>query len=175
MITRKQKELLMDLVKLFDKHGTQPFEELAELLSSPETIELWVNFLRQSSTAARKAGFEQNGKRRGGPRRAVKSELERIKSEDPEKHQALASFRDVLLSKTILPQLKDVRNFAQTRGLPAITARSREQAIFLLLQSMIALDTNVINKIIESLPSSPTETVNDLEEWTRIIMAEKRK
>jgi hypothetical protein len=56
MITRQQKELLIDLAKLFDKYGTKPFEELADLLSSPETIQLWVDFLRESSIAAQEAG-----------------------------------------------------------------------------------------------------------------------
>ncbi len=174
MITRQQKELLIDLAKLFDKYGTKPFEELADLLSSPETIQLWVDFLRESSIAAQEAGFEQGGKRKGRPRRAVKLELERIKSDDPEKHKALTLFRDVLLSKTVLPNLRDIRNFAQDRGLPVITAKSREQAIFPLLQSMIPLDADAINEITESLPHSHTESFNDLEGWANIIMDKKR-
>jgi hypothetical protein len=101
-------------------------------------------------------------------------ELERIKSDDPEKHKALTLFRDVLLSKTVLPNLRDIRNFAQDRGLPVITAKSREQAIFPLLQSMIPLDADAINEITESLPHSHTESFNDLEGWANIIMDKKR-
>ncbi len=175
MITRQQKELLIDLAKLFDKYGTKPFEELADLLSSPETIQLWENFLRESSLAARTAGFEQGGKRQRRPRHAIKSELERIKSEDPEKHQALTRFHNTLLSKTVLPRLGDIRNFAQNHGLPMITAKSRERAIGPLLQSMIQLDTDSINKITESLPHSHTESFNDLEGWSDIIMDKKRR
>ena len=175
MITRRQKEFLIDLAKLFDKYGTQPFEELADLLSSPETVQLWVNFLRESSTAAREAGFEQSGKRKRGPRHTVKSELERIKSEDPEKHKVLIRFHDALLSKTVLPNLRDIRNFARNCGLPVITVKSRERAIFPLLQSMIPLDVDVINEITESLPHLNMESFNDLEGWTKIIMDEKRR
>ena len=174
MITRQQKELLIDLARLFDKHGTKPFEELADLLSSPETIQLWVDFLRKSSIAAHEAGFGQSGKRKGQPRRAVKLEFERIKSEDPEKHKALTRLRDALLSKTVLPNLRDVRNFAQDRGLPVITAKSREQAIFPLLQSIIPLDTDAINEITESLPHSQPESFNDFERWGEIIIDKKR-
>lgn len=174
MITRLQKEFLIDLAKLFDKYGTQPFEELADLLSSPETIELWVNFLRASSLAAQKAGFEQNGKRKEGARRAIKSELERIKSESPEKYKVLIQFHDALLSKTVLPNLKDIRNFAQNCGLPVITAKSRERAVFPLLQSMIPLGADAIKKITESLPRSDTKSFNDLEGWADIIIKKKR-
>lgn len=175
MITRQQKDLLIDLAKLFDKYGTQPFEELAELLSSPETVELWVNFLRESSVTAQKAGFEQSGKRKRGPRQTVKSELERIKSENPKKYKALKWFHDALLSKTVLPNLRDVRNFVQNRDLPVITAKSREQTIFPLIQSLIPLDADTINEIVGSLPHSHTESFNDLEEWAKIIMDEKHE
>ena len=175
MITRQQKELLIDLAKLFDKYGTEPFEELADLLSSPETIQLWVDFLRRSSIAAQEAGFEQSGKQKERPRRAVKLELERIKSEDPEKYKTLKRFHDALLSKTVLPNLRDVRNFAQDRGLPVITAKSRAQAIFPLLQSMIPLDTDAIHEITKSLPHTHPESFNDLEGWSKIIMSEKRR
>lgn len=175
MITRQQKDLLIDLAKLFDKYGTQPFEELAELLSSPETVELWVNFLRESSVAAKKAGFEQSGKQKRGPRQTVQSELERIKSEDPEKHGVLVRFHDALLSKTILPNLRDVRNFVRNRGLPVITAKSREQTISPLIQSLISLDADAINEIVESVPHSHKESFNDLEEWAKIIMDEKHE
>ena len=173
MITRQQKELLIDLARLFDKHGTKPFEELADLLSSPETIQIWVDFLRKSSIAAQEAGFEQSAKRKIPPRRVVKLEFERIKSEDPKKHKALTRLRDALLSKTVLPNLRDVRNFAQNRGLPSITAKSREQAIFPLIQSIIPLDTDIINEITESLPHSPPESFNDFEKWSEIIMDKK--
>ena len=174
MITSQQKELLIDLAKLFDKYGPKPFEELADLLSSPETIQLWVDFLRKSSIAAQEVGFEQRSKRRRRPRRAVKLELERIKSEEPEKHKVLTRFHDALLSKTVLPNLRDIRNFARNCGLPVITVKSRERAIFPLLQSMIPLDVDVINEITESLPHLNMESFNDLEGWTKIIMDEKR-
>ena len=158
MITQHQKELLVDLAKLFDKYGTKPFEELADLLSSPETIQLWAGFLRDSSLTARKAGFEQSGNQKQQPRRTVKSELERIKSENPEKYQALTRFYDALRSKIVLPNLGDIRNFAQDRGLPVITAKSREKAISPLIRSIIPLDINMINDITESLPHSHTES-----------------
>ena len=174
MITRQQKEFLIDLAKLFDKHGTQPFEELADLLSSPETIELWVNFLRESSAAARKAGFKQSGKRKRHPRHSLKSELEHIKSEDPKKHQVLTQFYDELRSKTVLPKLKDIRDFAHDYDLPIITVKSREKAIFPLVQSMIPLSADEINEITKSLPRSHTESFNDLEGWAKIIIDEKR-
>lgn len=174
MITQDQKELLIDLAKLFDKYGTKPFEELADLLSSPETIQLWADFLRESSLTARKVGFEQSSNQKQQPRRTVKSELERIKSENPEKYQALTRFYNALRSKTVLPNLGDIRNFAQDRGLPVITVKSREKAISPLVQSMIPLDIDIINEITKSLPQSHTESFNDLERWTKIIMDKKR-
>ena len=68
--------------------GTKPFENL-HLLSSPETIQLWTDFLRSSLKLGR---LEQSGNQKLQPRRTVKSELERIKSENPEKYQALTRF-----------------------------------------------------------------------------------
>lgn len=175
MMTRQQKELLIDLAKLFDKYGTKPFEELADLLSSPETVQLWVIFLRESSAAARKAGFEQGGKRKRRPRHTIKSELERIKSEDPQKHDALTQFHNALLSKAVLPNLRDIREFANDYDLPIITAKSREKAIFPLVQSMIPLGVDEINEITESLPRSHTKPFNDLEGWADIIINKKRE
>ena len=173
MITRQQKEFLIDLVKLFDKYGPKPFEELADLLSSPETIQLWVDFLRRSSAAAREAGFKQSGRRKRPPRHSLKSELERIKSEDPKKHQALTQFYDELRSKTVLTSLTDIRAFVHDYDLPMITAKSREKAISPLVQSMILLGADEINEITKSLPRSHTESFNDLEGWSDIIMDKK--
>lgn len=175
MTTPQDIKLLVDLAKLFDKYGTEPFERLADSLSSPETTQVWADFLRKSSRVAQDAGFERNSKRKQPSPRSAKAELENIKSEDPEKYEALSGFRDVLLSKAVLPTLRDIRYFAEGNGLPAVKSSSREKAISPLVKSLIPLPTDEINSIIGSLWHSDAESFNDLVEWSEIIMGKKHR
>ncbi len=173
MTAQQEIKLLIDIAKLLDKYGTESFERLADSLSSPETIQVWVDFLRKSSSVAQEIGFEQSGKEKHSPQRSAKAELENIKIGDPEKYEVLNSFYDALQSKTVLPTLREIRYFAEDGGLPSVRANTREKAISPLIKSMIPLGISEINSLIGSLRFSRSESFNDLAGWSDIILNKK--
>lgn len=175
MTAQQEIKLLIDLAKLLDKHGIEPFERLADSLDSPETIQIWVDLLRKTSQTAQEIGFERTRKEKKQPLHSLKSKLENIKPEDPEKYEALIRFYNALQSKTVLPTLREIRYFAEDGSLPSIKANTREKAISPLIKSMIPLDINEINSLTESLRFSQSATFNDIAGWSDIILNKRKR
>ena len=175
MTTQQQIELLVDLAKLFEKHGTESFERLADSLSSPEVTRAWVAFLRKGSLAAQESGYRRNSKQKPQSLRSAKAELESIRYEAPEKYETLSDFYDALLSKTVLPTLRDIRFFAEDNDLPEVKSSSRERALSPLVKSLIPLSVDEMNLIVKELRYSSGEAFNDLSGWSEIIMGKVRR
>ena len=175
MTAQQEIKLLIDIAKLLDKHGVESFERLADSLSSPENIQILVDFLRKTSTVGQEIGFERSGKGKQQTPRSAKAELENIKIEDPEKYEVLCSFYGALQSKSVLPTLREIRYFAEDGGLPPVKANAREKAISPLIKSMIPLDISEINSLTEPLRFSRSESFNDLAGWSDIILNKRKR
>lgn len=175
MITQQETKLLIDIAKLLDKHGIESFERLANSLSSPQTTQIWVDFLRKTAKAGQEIGFERSVKGKQQSPLSAKAMLESIKVDYPEKYEALIGFYGALQSKTVLPTLREIRYFAEDGGLPSIKANTREKAISPLIKSMIPLDISEINSLTETLRFSRSESSNDLAGWSDIILNKRKR
>jgi hypothetical protein len=164
-------DLLADIVRLLKKFGPEPFERLAEQLSSPEFLERVRLLLSAGARACRESetkGFVRAKKDRyeGGFRLA----LVELQKTEPEKASLLLKFYDDLSSKSVLPTLKDLRAFALSAGLPPLTESTRPKALVRLVESLQAQPLEELRKILSRIEPIPDSEDRSLSSWARIIL-----
>ncbi|MDH5687922.1 MAG: hypothetical protein OEZ48_08685 [Candidatus Bathyarchaeota archaeon] len=172
---RKQRELdlLVDIAKLLRKYGSEPFESLAELLSSPEMTQRLSHILTQVTKIANTIPETQK-RTRTKRRPSIPKSLLTLEGTEPEKYQLLMKFYDDLTAKTVLPSLTDIKEFAAQCGLPEVRAKSRSKAISPLISSLVkSLNEELIAKI-QSISRYQTGD-RSLEGWSKIILGRKQK
>lgn len=172
MITQRDLALLIDLVKLLKKHGPDTFESLAESISSPEMIQHLSRTLTQIANVSRTIPKTKKEVELKQEQRIPKS-LIILKNTEPEKHQILMSFYNDLIVKTVLPSMRDIKEFAMDCGLPEIRAKSRQKAISPLVGLLIKFSNEQLIAKIESLKKYDKGD-RGLEGWSNIILGQQR-
>lgn len=168
MRTQRELDLLIDLAKLLKKYGPETFDSLAELISSPEMIEKLPHILTQVAKMARTTSKTKR-KTRQKQAPSIPRSLINLESVDPEKYQLLMKAYTDLITKTVLPSLKDIKEFAIECELPEIRAESRQRAISPLISSLIKLPNEELKAKIHLLKKYDTGD-RSLEGWSNIIL-----
>ena len=173
MTTQRELDLLVDLAKLLRKHGPETFESLADSISSPNVIEHLSHVLTHVAKMARttpktksEAGLKQQ------PR--IPKSLITLEHTEPEKYQLVMSFCNDLTAKTVLPTLRDIKEFAIDCGSPEIRAKSRQKAVSPLVSSLLNFPNEQLVARIQSLKKYDTGD-RSLEGWSDIILHRQRR
>jgi hypothetical protein len=171
MIRERELDLLIDLLKLLRKYGSESFESLANDLSSPEATEHLSRILAQVPRKVR-AIYPSEKDRRRKQQYAVPKSLSILEKTDQPKFQILTEFYNNLVSKKILPSLSNIKQFAAEFGLPEVRVESRQKAINPLIN---ALATFPYDKLKERINSVNIYEHGDrsLEGWGKIILKKK--
>jgi hypothetical protein len=165
-------DLLADIAKLLRRHGPEAFEALAKSLSSPEWAARLVAILNASAKVARDVGT--NGGHQAH-RRELRSSLVELETNDPARSATLLKVYDALMSKSILPMLRDVHSFALEQGFPPLKASTRPKAVEELLRAMMSIPYEQVQRIISSMPVTSVRDDRSLEGWTRLILDENNR
>jgi len=173
MTTQRELDLLADLAKLLKKHGPDTFESLAESILSPEMTQHLSRVLTQ---VAKTAHTVPKTKREAGSKEEsrIPRSLITVKNTEPQKYQLLMEFHNDLTAKTVLPSLRDIKEFAVECGLPEIRAKSRQKAINPLINSLLEFPNEQLIARIQSLKKHDTGD-RSLEGWSNIILNRQRR
>lgn len=168
----KKLDLLMDLAKLLKKYGPEPFENLAESISSLEITERLKKLLKGSVSISRSVSTPLDSGVDRVPR-TVREKLEALKNSEPLKYELLTSFHASLFTKVLLPTLRDIRDFARDHELHEITSKGRSDAISQLIKQLIPLSYEDLR---EKLASSRLHRDGDrsLEAWSNLILGKPK-
>ena len=167
--------LLEDLASLLKKHGPTAFTELADFLRNPATVAELISILETSGEAGRTAGIKRrSGKAASQGTKGIKRLLADINDKDPEKAKLLSTFNDMLLTKRVLPTMRDLRSFADDNGLKPVTASSRNRAVPLLLQDLTTKSTEEIQVMLEQIRPEIAQGDRTLEGWADVILRKCR-
>jgi len=166
--TEKELNLLVDIAKLIRKYGPEPFESLAQSILSPQLSQDLSNILMQTSKVAR-AISEEKEKYKTKEESPILRSLLALKRKEPEKYRLLTNFHNGLVTKTLLPSLREIKEFASDCGLPEIRAESRQKAISPLVGSLAKLPYEQLAEKIKSIRKHGKED-RSLEGWTNIIL-----
>jgi len=169
MSERTELDLLNDIVKLLTKYGPDTFEQLSQLVSSADFSERLAAVLSKSAEVSRRAGRA----RPDGPTSSLsnlRSSLLTLSSSDPERSKVLVGIFDRMAAKSLLPSLRDVRDFAIDNGLPPIKATSRDKAIAPFIKSLQPLEIGELKKVAEKLRPISSKGDRSLEGWSDVIL-----
>ena len=168
--------LLKDLASLLKKHGPTAFTELAEFLRNPATVTDLISILETSGAAGRRAGTTRPSWKGAAPgtKGSVKRLLTDINDKDPEKAESLSTFYGMLLTKRVLPTMRDLRNFAEDSGLRSVTASSRDRAIPPLLRELATRSVEEVRVMLQQIRRVDTQGDRTLEGWTDVILGKRR-
>jgi len=168
MKTQRELDLLVDLVKLLKKYGPEPFELLAASISSPEMSQHLSTILTQ---VAKIDHTIPKTKRKTKPRKkpSVPRSLTALKKVEPEKYQLLMNLYTDLIGKTVLPTLRDIKEFVADCKLPQVRTKSRQKAVSSLIGSLIKLPNEQLTAKIQSLKKYDIGD-RSLEGWSNIIL-----
>lgn len=173
MITEPELDLLVDLAKLLKKYGPEPFELLAQSISSPEmTQHLSSTLIQVAKTARTIPKTKREPRLKKEP--SIPKSLTSLKSVEPEKYQLLMNFYTDLNARAVLKSLRDIKEFAMECGLPELHAKSRQKAIGPLISSLVKFPNE---QLIRKLQSIKKHDAGDrsLEGWTNIILNRQRR
>lgn len=160
MKENQELDLLADIARLYKKYGPDVFERLADRVASPEFAIVLSSILR---TTAR-VSSQVSPKRRA----SLRSEMDKLSQEQPNKHLMLQSFASDLRAGLLLTNLRDIRRFAAENGLPHITADSRKDAVSQFMRGLIPLPTNELTRILLHARETQSFT-SSLSQWSEII------
>jgi hypothetical protein len=167
-------ELLVELAKLFRRHGAEAFESLAARVSSPEFSEQLSKILLSTAKVGRSFRGSRARLERTQSSRDFRETLLALASTEPEKSEVLVRFYDGLVAKTFLPTLRDIQAFALDMGLSPVTANSRAKAIPNVIRCLMPLRTaEIIARLIKVKPVASASD-RSLEGWSNIILRRDR-
>lgn len=177
MINKKEYDLIIDLSKLLKKFGPDTFLSLADKFSNPEIFNSISNILyitvknKPNVTAIKKKKKKTIGIQ-------IEELLEKIKELEPDKYNLLTNFYNRFISKSILPNIKEIKAFVVNNKIPIPEIKSRDRAALNLIEYLSKLPSDKIN-IMTDIKRNPS-TINknedsdrSLQGWTDIILNNK--
>jgi hypothetical protein len=166
MNNNKEFDLLTDLAKLMKKYGPATFETLGEQISNPEFTKVLVDVLRTTANTYRALPRTKSRSRSKPPKGAFLSGLSRS---DAEKYALLMDLYDGLKNQSVLPTLREMKDFAADNGLPPVKSTSREKALIPFVRTFLKMPVEEVREYLRRI--HPTRSTGDrtLEGWSQII------
>lgn len=173
MRTQRDLDLSMDIAKLLKKYGPEPFETLAESISSPLMTQHLTHILSEMAKISRTVPkVERKTKLKQEP--SIPRSLVALKNVESGKYQILLNFYTELVAKRVLPSLRDIKEFARECGLPEVRAKSRQKAISPLVGSLSKFPNEELIARIQSLKNCDISD-RSLEGWSNIILNRQQR
>lgn len=174
MINKKEYDLLIDLSKLLKKFGPEIFLSLSDKFSNPEIFNSISTILY--TTAKNKpnvTAIKKKKKKTIGIQ--IEELLERNKELEPDKYNLLTNFYNRFISKTVLPNIKDIKAFVVNNKIPFPEIKSRDRAALNLIEYLSKLPSDKIKNLTDIKLKPSTINKNEdsdrsLQGWTDIIL-----
>ena len=158
--------MLAALDRLVARYGAPSLIGLAELIRDPQRAEELAVALERAVVRASHSDARATSQRADRVGMAV---LKSLRLSDPEKHSVVSEFRQLLVSKTILPSMGELRRFAVMNDLAIGKASSRTAAIVPFLRSLSQLATPEILLLRDSITQARDDD-RSLDKWRDVIV-----
>jgi hypothetical protein len=165
----KEFSLLSDLAKLIREYGPEVFEKLALDMSNPEFRKHLQSILTMTAAAYRTGAQRRHPSKQDGPTSNFQLKLKNLRTTDAEKAALLIDLYDALKKKTVLPTLREMRNFALDNGLPPVKSASREKALVPFVKCFLKMPIENVREYVQLIESSTSTDDKTLEGWSKII------
>jgi hypothetical protein len=172
MNNNKEFDLLSDLAKLIKKYGPETFETLGEQIANPMFTRVLADILSitaKTYRATHKAKSRPRSKSRKG------DFLSSLEKSDPEKSVLLIELYDNLKNQSILPTLRELKDFAADNGLPPVKATSREKALIPFVRTFLKMPVKEVRQCLRRIKPTRSSGDRTLEGWSKIIFGKDVK
>lgn len=174
MIKKNEYDLLVDLSKLLKKYGPDIFLSLADKFSNPEIFNSISNILYTTAKNKPNVSSKKNEHKRT-IRTKTEEFLESTRNLEPDKFNLLLNFFNRFISKTILPNTKDIKAFVVYNKIQIPEIKSRDRTVLNLMEYLSKLPIDKI-KIMTDIKVKPSnikknhDSDRSLQGWTDIIL-----
>jgi hypothetical protein len=176
MTRKKQRALLVDLAKLFVRHGPEEFVALANYLRNSTFADDLAMILESAAAAAPRKPTKRRRKTTTGQseeRLARQIESSNYSVEDK---ALLYDLNRELHSGSTLRTLKQIKEFAEENSLLAISGRSRDRGAEQLVAQLIQLEPARLRRIASMLTTTGgVDQDRSLAQWSDIILGGPRE
>lgn len=165
----KTRLLLIDIIELLHKHGSESFLSLSKTISDGRFLSNLELILTETAKCGK--GSSIVGKKQQTTKYNIRKQLLELTQKQPEKGQILVDFYNGLNDKKYLQSLRDIREFADELKLPTVKATSRERAVGPLMRDLMNLpvsDLKVVFKEINEFDSKNND--RSLAGWSKLIL-----
>ena len=169
MIREDDLRLLVEIGGIVSQYGPDSVNRLASLIRNPQFANDIATVLEGLVEKAPKRSSRKSSRDTARIGIGILNELRRI---DPNKHAAVAEFRELLVSGSILQKMTDIRRFAISHGLDIGSASSRNAALVPLLRSISERETKEIAELLDYATDSKLDD-RSLEGWRDLIVKPK--
>lgn len=175
MNNKKEFALLCDFAKLLQKYGPETFEGLANEMSNPEFAERFLEVLKTTAKVYRRLPKAGRKSRFHSPGIDFRSTLTSVQKSDAERGALLIQLYDGLTTKSLLPTLREMKNFALDNGLPPLKSTSHEKAIIPFVKTFLQMPVEDIRDYLRRIQPSPSSDDRSLEGWSNIIFGSQAR
>ena len=166
MIRDDDVKVLAELNRIVERYGPDSVTRLANLIRDPQYAEEIATALEKAIETAPRSRARAKSRSTDRIGMAVLNEL---RESDPQKHAAIAEFRELLIAGSLLGSMNELRRFARMHDLAIGKASSRNSAIVPLLRSIAELETPAIVSLLDSVNEFGSND-RSLERWRDLIV-----
>ena len=177
MIQEEDVKMISEMSRIVERYSADSVLRLAGLIRDPQSAAEIADALEG---AVSNASQNKTRNKRRNPDRVGMEVLNRLAASDPQKHTAVAEFRDRLVSGNLLGSMNELRQFARMHNLPIGKATSRNAAIAPFLRSLAEMETSAITGMLDSLSAIGDRRRDDdnnrsLDRWRDVIVKPKKR
>lgn len=172
MNNNKEFDLLSDIVKLIKKYGPETFETLGKQISNPKFTKVLVDLLSMTTKTYR-ATPKAKSRSRSKPQKG--DFLLSLEKADPKKAALLIELYDSLKNRSILPTLREMKDFAIDNGLPPVKSKSREKALIPFVRTFLKMPVEEVRGYLRRIQPTRSSGDRTLEGWSKIIFGKDVK
>lgn len=168
--------LLEDLMRLYAKYGGDAFVEVARQLRDPEFVRLAVTVLERIASAVPHDLKDKFDSRR--KRSRLESLVEfasQLGGNDEEKKGSLTVLAGQISSRQVFRTAKEIAKFSREHRLRVSSSPKRDSAARQLLESIAEHPSDVVKKIVSSVPQAGKQPDSSLQGWSDIILGKGRE
>jgi hypothetical protein len=170
-VTGLNQQLIADLARLATRYAPEDWEILLEGLEDEKRRAQIVALLQELAATSRvrpRKATRDSDHRARLPR--VRDALAKARVEDPARAERLEEAWARLRRRELLPDMRSIRAFAEAAGLKGITSAKREQAINEVMELLIGLPTEALERMLQSPVVYDRASGDEYERWVHLIL-----
>ena len=172
-MTHLDPRLLKDLSRLAQRYPPEQWSLLAAWVNDDRNQRKVAYVLQELAEASRSARQRPSSRAASSRAEAIRRTIKEMQGEDPERAAALEGLWDKLRARELLRTMAAMRSFVAHAGLGDLGSSRRDQAVTELMEQLVALPRDEIDRIARTPSTDGRDLGEEYERWVRLILDRK--